>query len=224
MPSVELVREPPTAMIPALRAGTLDAALLSSVEAIRHPGYTIAADLGIACKQEIRSVRAFRRRGRPIRRVACDRSSATTVALLKLLLAHVHSDQVDGPLEFEAIKPTREPCSLPHDLVMLIGDPGLEADAGDREIWDLGTEWVRWTGQPFVFALWVLRPGVDHAAVLPILHRARELGRARGAIDGTEGAAHYDLDAADVAGLRRFWSECRALDLASEPDPVFVAS
>ena len=63
-PAVELVLEPPTRMIPALREGSLDAALLSSVEAIRHPGYSVAAGIGIACKHEIRSVRAFRRHAR----------------------------------------------------------------------------------------------------------------------------------------------------------------
>ena len=219
---VELLREPPTSMIPMLRAGELDAALLSSVEAIRHPGYTVAAGLGIACKEEIRSVRAFRRRGRPIRTVGCDSSSATTVALLRLLLHHVHADEVDGAPEFETVTPTRRPDELDHDLVMMIGDPGLEAEPGEREVWDLGTEWVRWTGLPFVFALWVLRPGVDHDAVLPVLHAARASGSERGAVDGTEGAAHYELDAQDLAGVRRFWQECRALDLGRCDDPPFV--
>ncbi len=220
---VELVREPPTAMIPALRAGELDAALLSSVEAIRHPGYTVAAGLGIACKEEIRSVRAFRRGGVPIRTVGCDSSSATTVALLRLLLHHVYAEEVAGEPAFQTVAPTRRPDELPQDLVMMIGDPGLEADAGGREVWDLGTEWVRWTGLPFVFALWVLRPGVDHDRVLPVLAEARARGRARGAVDGPDGAAHYDLDVQDLEGVRRFWRECRDLGLGTEPDPAFVA-
>ena len=223
-PDVELVLAPPTAMIPDLRAGRLDAALLSSIEAIRHPGYTVAADLGIACKQEIRSVRAFRRRCTKIRTVGCDQSSATTAALLRLLLHHVYRDETDGELQFSTIEPTRQPDALPQDLVMLIGDPGLEADAGEREVWDLGSEWVRWTGLPFVFAVWVLRPGVVHAEVLPALQRGRQLGRERGAVDGTEGAAHYDLDEEDLRGLRRFWTECRALGLATERDPKFVSA
>jgi len=220
-PDIDLVLEPPTQMIPDLRKGLLDAALLSSIEAIRHPGYTVAKKLGIACKQEIRSVRAFRRRGTKIKTVGCDQSSATTVALLKLLLTHVHKDETAAEVEFSTIEPTREPDALPHDLVMLIGDPGLEADAGKREVWDLGTEWVQWTGLPFVFAVWVMRPGVDHEAVLPALHRGRELGRERGAVDGTEGAAHYELDDEDMRGLQRFWNECRALGLADQPDPSF---
>lgn len=221
-PTVDLVLAPPTEMIPDLRAGNLDAALLSSIEAIRYPGYTVAKDLGIACKQEIRSVRAFRRRGTKIRTVGYDQSSATTTALLRLLLTHVYANETDGTPEFSPIEPTRQPDRLPQDLVMLIGDPGLEADAGNREVWDLGTEWRRWTGLPFVFALWVMRPGADHKAVLPVLHRGRECGRSRGAIDGTDGAAHYELDPEDVAGLRRFWAECRDLGLASQQDPPFV--
>lgn len=220
-PDIELVLAPPTEMIPDLRAGRLDAALLSSIEAIRYPGYTVAAKLGIACKQEIRSVRAFRKRGTKIKTVGCDQSSATTVALLKLLLTHVHKHETDGEPEFSTIVPTRQPDALPHDLVMLIGDVGLEADPGERDEWDLGSEWVEWTGLPFVFAVWVLRPAVEHELVLPALHRGRELGRARGAIDGTEGAAHYELDDQDMAGLRRFWNECRALGLADQPDPEF---
>ena len=219
---VEVVREPPTTMIPMLRAGELDAALLSSVEAIRHPGYTVAAGLGIACKQEIRSVRAFRKRSRTVRTVGCDRSSATTVALLRLLLSNPRAGDAVAAPEFETVSPTLRPDDLPHDLVMLIGDPGLNADAGEREVWDLGTEWVRWTGLPFVFALWVLRPGVDHAAVLPLLREARARGRARGAVDGTEGAAHYELDDDDLRGVQRFWRECRAAELGAQPDPAFV--
>lgn len=219
---VALAKAPPTTLIERLRAGTLDAALVSSIEAIRAPGYAVAADLGIACKREIRSVRAFRRRGAPIRTVGLDQSSATSVALLRLLLANVHAREVDASVRFETVAPTRRPADLPHDLVLMIGDHGLGADPGDREIWDLGSEWRRWTGLPFVFAVWVLRAGADLAAVLPPLHAARRRGQDLGAVDGTHGAAHYDLDDEDLRGLRRFWAECRRLGLAGEPDPPFV--
>ena len=42
-------------------------------------------------------------------------------------------------------------------------------------------------------------------------------------IDGTHGAAHSDLDAPDVLGLRRFWAEARGLSLATGADPRFVS-
>jgi len=222
-PTVEFVREAPTALIQRLRAGTLDAALVSSIEAIRGPDYAAIPTLGIACKREIRSVRAFRRRSASICTVGVDASSATSVALLRLLLANVFARDVASDVRFEAIAPTRSPDVLPHDLVLLIGDAGLEADPGTREVWDLGREWCQWTGLPFVFALWILRPNADAEALLPVLRAARDRGRHLGPVDGTHGAAHYDLDDDDRRGLLRFWAECRTMGLATGADPTFVA-
>lgn len=221
-PTVTLVQAPPTVLIERLRAGQLDAALVSSVEAVRAPGYRVAAGLGIACKHEIRSVRAFRRRGGPVRTVGLDQGSATSVALLRLLLAGPRAADVAAAPTFAAIEPTRTPDALPHDLVLLIGDHGLGADPGDREVWDLGAEWRRWTGLPFVFALWLLRPGADPQLVLPPLWQARARGRMLGPVDGTHGAAHYELDDEDVRGLCAFWAKARAAGLATAPDPRFV--
>jgi len=221
-PAVALVKAPPTELIARLRSGQLDAALVSSIEAISAPGYTVAAGLGIACKHEIRSVRAFRRPGVAIRTVGLDEGSATSVALLRLLLRNVHAEHIAADVQFESIAPRADPDSLPHDLVLLIGDHGLCAQPGRREVWDLGTEWRTWTGLPFVFALWVLRAGADANAILPVLQAARARGRQLGAVDGTHGAAHYDLDEEDLRGLSRFWAECRATGLATAPDPQFV--
>lgn len=221
-PAATLVQAPPTELIRQLRAGQLDAALVSSVEAIRQPDYQVAAELGIACKREIRSVRAFRRRGVPIRSVGLDQSSATSVALLRVLLAKVHHADVAPDVQFATIAPTRTPDELPHDLVLLIGDVGLTADPGRREAWDLGQQWVRYSGLPFVFALWHLRPGADPEAVLPVLRRARARGRELGPVDGTAGAAHYDLDEEDRRGVQRFWAEVRELGLATAHEPRFV--
>ena len=221
-PGVDFVKQPPTLLIDMLRQDRLDAALLSSIEAVRRPGYRITRELGIACRAEIRSVRAFRRRGVPIRTVGVDTGSATSVALLKLLMARLPDGEVADGVTFEAVAPTARPDDLPHDLVMMIGDKGLAAAAAGREIWDLGTEWVRWTQKPFVFALWLLRPGADADAILPVLRAARRRGRELGAVDGTHGAAHYDLDAEDLAGMRRYWAECRRAGFAEATDPEFV--
>ena len=221
-PDATLVQAPPTELIRQLRLGLLDAALVSSVEAIRQPGYLVASELGIACKREIRSVRAFRRRGVPIRSVGLDHSSATSVALLRVLLAKVHHADVAPDVQFATIAPTRTPDELPHDLVLLIGDDGLAADPGRREAWDLGQQWVGYSGLPFVFALWHLRPGADPDQVLPVLRRARARGRELGPVDGTAGAAHYELDEEDRRGVQRFWAEVRALGLATAATPRFV--
>jgi chorismate dehydratase len=217
-PGVTLLKAPPTALIEALRAGELDVALVSSIEAIERPGYLVAPGLGIACKREVRSVRAFRRRATPIRSIGLDASSATSAALLRILLARVHAQEVAAGATFTAIAPTRNPDALPQDLVLLIGDHGLEADPGAREVWDLGAQWRAFTGLPFVFAAWLCRPGTDAAAVLPVLRRARARSRVQGrhtlgGVDGTRGAVHYDLDDEDLRGLQRFYREARALGL-----------
>lgn len=221
-PALDFVAAPPTELIRRLRDGDLDAALVSSIEAVRLPGYRLPDWLGIACKREIRSVRAFRRPG-PIRSVGVDASSAASVALLRILLRHRKDDATAAGAAFEPIAPTRTPDALPHDLVLLIGDHGLEAEPGSREVWDLGREWHGLTGLPFVFAVWLLAPGADAAAVLPVLVRARERGRNLATGDGTWGAAHYDLDADDLQGLRRYWSEALALGLATPGcEPVLL--
>lgn len=218
-PSVELVQAPPTDLIAQLRAGRLDAALVSSIEAIRQPQYRVVPGLGIAARGAIRSVRAFRRRDVPIRSVGLDRSSATSAAMLRILLQRPLKELLAPGCAFLEIAPTRKPAELPHDLVLLIGDTGLQADPGGRDVWDLGELWHGWTGLPFVFALWLLAPGADAERIVPLLQQARERGRELRDRDGTEGAAHYDLDENDLLGLRRFWAEARSLGLAPEGGP-----
>ena len=105
---------------------------------------------------------------------------------------------------------------------MMIGDDGLEADPGAREPWDLGREWRAFTGLPFVFAVWILRPDADVGAILPVLARARQRGKELKEHDGTFGAVHYDLDKEDLRGLQRFWREARAVGLGmADVEPTF---
>ncbi len=213
-PACRLVQRPPTELIGLLRQGQLEAALVSSIEAVRMPGYRVFPGLGIAARREVRSVRAFRRRGQPIATVGLDRSSATSATLLQLLLRGPRRGDCAGTPDLQDIAPTRTPDALPHDLVLLIGDHGLAADPGAREVWDIASEWRRWTDLPFVFAVWLVHPGADLQRLAPVLQAARARGRELGAVDGTHGAVHYDLDDDDRRGLQRFWREARAARLA----------
>jgi chorismate dehydratase len=220
-PGVDLVRAVPTDLIPSLRDGSIDAALVSSIEGFRRPGYAAVAGVGICCHGPVQSVRAFRRRGRPIRTVGLTHESESSVALLRALLRGPLG--ADSDLRFERVRSTRSPDALPHDLVLLIGDDGLHADPGDREPIDLGTAWLDWTGLPFVFALWLIRPGVDAETLSTILVRARESARSLPR-SRDEGGVHYDIGPAEREGLARFAREAQTLGLI-EPDcsPRFVA-
>lgn len=216
-PSVHLRREVPRRLIERLRAGELDAALVSSIEAYRTPGYRALGDLGIACRQEARSVRAFRRPG-PVRRVGLDDGSETSVALLKILLAE-QLGVTDAT--FERIAPSVEVDRYPHDLVLLIGDNGLRAQTREREALDLGALWRRHTGMPFVFALWLIAAHADAERVAAALRRAAGTGEL---VDHTNGAIHYRLSAEDHRALATFAAKARALDLAVPgTQPTFLS-
>lgn len=209
-PSIEFHAEPPTRLVEELRAGRLDAALVSSVEAIRTPGYRVAPGLSICSDGPARSVRAFARRERRIRTVGLDAGSETSVALLRILLARVlHAENCT----FTRIRPHLEPDAMAEDLVLLIGDCGLHANPGQREVHDLGALWKQWTGLPFVFALWLIAPGAPAAPLLERLRAARALAVANGVEDGTGGAIRYGLGERELAGLMRFRREAAALNL-----------
>ena len=212
-PGIDFIRIPPSELVRDLRDGTLDAALVSSIEAFRRPGYSTVAGLSIASKGPARSVRAFKKPG-PIRSVGLDSGSNTTVTLLQILLANGRLGETADHVDFETIDPTLDPDSLPHDLVMLIGDCGLNAQSKRPEILDLGACWFDWTGLPFVWALWLVRPGVKTTELVPKLHLARRAAIEAEIDDGTNGAIYYELGTDELSGLRRFRDGAAALDLA----------
>jgi chorismate dehydratase len=217
MPDVALARAVPRDLIAALRAGDLDAALVSSIEAFRTPGYAALADLGIACKTQARSVRAFKTPRVPVARVGVDDGSETSVALLHILLRDKFGA---GACTFERVTPRLDVDAYPHDLVLLIGDHGLRARTAAREPIDLGAAWRELTGLPFVFALWLIAPHADRARVADALRRAAGPGPLH---DATNGAIHYRLDDDDHRGLRHFAQQARALGLAPDGiEPVFL--
>lgn len=214
-PGVVLRRDPPSALIEALRAGELDAALVSSIEAFRRPGYGAVSGIGIACAGPVHSVRAFRRPG-PIRRAAVDAASESSVALLRILLER----RLGAPgVEFERVPGTRTPDALPHDLVLLIGDDGLHADPGARAVIDLGAAWHEWTGLPFVFALWLIAPGADAPRAVELLAEAHGRGAREPVARGPAPGVYHELGALELRGLERFRREAISLGLC---DPHFA--
>ena len=215
VPDLEFVQDTPAALIDSLRDGKLDGALASSIEAFRRPGYRVVHRLGISSRGPARSVRAFKRTGRgPIRTVGFDNGSATSTTLLRIFLHKGLLGATADDIEFRTVTPTTRPDEFPDDLILLIGDCGLAADPGDREVFDLGQLWHGWTGLPFVYAVWLLAATADTDRILPILNRARKAAVDAGIDDGTAGAIHYHMGDAELDGLRRFHAEAAALDLA----------
>ena len=176
-PQAEIVVDLPSRLADALAAGRLDVAMIPSIEYGRHPGYSIVSDACIACDGAVRSVKLYGRVPvERIRSLALDEGSRTSAALVRILLK-----------ERFGISPETRPLPIgaslddtPADAVLLIGDRGMLPSGDGFEFeWDLGQEWRQWTGLPFVFSMWIARPGVDLQGVDAALAAARDDGVGR---------------------------------------------
>jgi len=166
----------PSRLADGLATGRYDVALIPSIEFLRTPGYTMVSDACIGCRGPVLSVKLFSRVPvERIRTLALDEGSRTSAALVQILLAERHAVQPELlPLEIG-----RGLHDTAADAVLLIGDRAMHSPPGRfAAVWDLGDEWCRWTELPFVFAMWVARPGILPPAVEQALSRARDLGLA----------------------------------------------
>lgn len=159
----ELVTGTPSELNDLLVAGELDVSVISAVEYARHArDLVLLPDLAISCDGPVRSVALFSRR--PVaaldgRTVLVSASSRTSVALFDLLCRHVWGIRPNLAHARAEAADLGTLAGLPHDALLVIGDPALlltEQHAYPHR-YDLGEEWKRWTGLPFVFAVWAAR-------------------------------------------------------------------
>lgn len=190
----DLTLAPPAECARLLTDGLVDVALIPSIEFARISGLAPIHSLGISSCEEVRSVLLVTRtEPQQIGRVAVDRNSRTSVALLRLILARRYGCRP----RFVAMPPELGPMLEGHDAALLIGDAALRAsqehdgwrtssDAGPAfRVLDLAREWNQMTRMPFVFALWACRPVVSVPEVTAALETAL-----------TEGLAHLEEIAA----------------------------
>ena len=176
----ELVTGVPSDLNARMARGQLDVSVVSAIEYARaSERYVLLPDLAISCDGPVRSVLLLSKVPAPElggRRVMVSRSSMTSVALLELLFGnvwHARPDFAPGDAELSDVARFE---AEPHEARLVIGDAALvlgtqypRAQApGPRPypfVYDLGTEWKRWTGLPFVFAVWVAQrtTSVDRA-------------------------------------------------------------
>lgn len=159
----DLVDGVPTDLNRRMAAGELDISVVSAVEYARDSyRYLLLPDLAISCDGPVRSVLLFSRRSAAelsSRSVIVSRSSMTSVALLELLFENVWRAKprfVPGDAEIaDVVQSTDDGV----DARLVIGDAALVLGSNHRErypfVYDLGQIWKEWTGQPFVFAVWV---------------------------------------------------------------------
>jgi chorismate dehydratase len=232
---VEFRRGVPTELNRALAAGEIDLAPISAIAAAQiDDRVAILPDLSIATLGAVKTVLLFSWMADPRElddcRIALSNESATSAELVRILAEHFWRVRPRYGAEAQDLAQMLRRASA----ALLIGDGALVESAHRREIpgrgqpfvFDLGDEWLKWTGLPFVFALWAAR-----REALPLIHR-------QGVVEAlyaskTEGLAHipeiarayaprlglpagvltkylhdlrYDLTPADRAGLLTYFS------------------
>lgn len=191
---------PPAQVAAMLGAGELDVGLIPSIELQRIDGLSVLPGLCVAAKREVRSVLLISRKPPiEIRRLALDRNSRTSAALVQILL---HDRYGVSPECVEAA-PEIEQMLAEADAALVIGDPALHIERGRYLVFDLAREWRELTGYPFVFAVWAVRPELaanpDLAAVLSRVF-AESLESGLASIDQMtlKAATELGLERADV--------------------------
>lgn len=172
LPGCRLVLDLPSRLADQLAQDQLDVALIPSVEYLRGEGLSIVSDAAIACRGPVRSVRLlFRCPPDQVRSLALDEGSRTSAALAQVLLWERYS--VRPKCVGLPIDQRYDEC--PADAVLIIGDRAMRVDERPYvTTWDLGEQWWRDTGLPFVFAMWVARQ-VD-PEVVQALEQSRDAG------------------------------------------------
>lgn len=173
-PPIDLVLRVPSLLTQMMQQGTLDVALLPSIEYFRAGDYRIIPDISISCDGMVKSVLVFSKTPiENIRRLALDESSRTSAALVKILLKR----KLGALPDFTDCAPDAGLDTIDADAMLLIGDAAMAFRSADaRAVLDLGNEWKKLTGLPFVYAMWVVRKGVETGALRTKLQRARDRG------------------------------------------------
>ncbi|RMG41688.1 MAG: hypothetical protein D6725_00935 [Planctomycetota bacterium] len=234
----EMVLDYPSRLADGLGSGALAAALVPSVVCLTHPEYQVLSDACVAARGPVMSVKMYSRvPPQQIRSLALDEGSRTSSLLVQILLA----------MRYE-VRPVLQPLpleGLPHDsscdAVLLIGDRAMRPlDGAFACVWDLGEEWYRETGLPFVFAVWAASPDVSQAAAArwtSAFEEARRRGEARVAAIARREAArmglseslvrrylteflHFRLGDRERAGLEEFFRLAREFSLVPGQVPL----
>ena len=205
-------------------AGGVDLGLMATGDFLRlRDRFELLSLMGVATRGPVQSVLLFSRR--PANALAgamisVTPETSTSIRLLRLLLnvrrglAHVR--YVRG----------LEPAQA--DALLLIGDQAMRTrnrpPEGFVHTLDLGSDWLEWTGLPFVYAVWAVRSELETsvknglksfleaslaaglASLGEIARRETGPGWSAAEMEGYLRRFHYRLGPEDLQGLSRFES------------------
>ena len=153
-----VILDHPSTLCAQLARGELDVALVSSFEFLRNPIYRIVDGVSISSRGPVCSVVvAHHVKIADVKEIALDPAALTSGNLLRCLLGEMN------------LTPHLVSTSSEESARLLIGDHAIrfrQQRGKDLHFWDLGEQWQRAVGLPFVYALWLIRPEVQNLKVL----------------------------------------------------------
>jgi len=175
-------------------------ALLSTIHQL-HASYRSVPHLGIVSHGPVRSVLLHSKVPlETVETVALLQDSLSSSVLTKIVLE-----------EFYGRRPRYRAYHLPveqglflGEAVLTIGEVKYFVDHPAEYVFDLGEEWDKGTGLPFVYARWLVADHVDLDAVTPLLVEIKRRGRA--AIEQIVRRWH-EKEGLDVDFLRQYLTE-----------------
>jgi chorismate dehydratase len=204
----QVVEGHPHELVKKIREGEIDAGIVSSVEYFFNPDkYFVLRDISISSVGKVCSVLLLSNKPlEEVHKVRITPNSLTSRYLLIYLLKEVYGREPAEVLEGE-------------DAFLAIGDEALNLKGRYDFCYDLGEEWFRATGLPFVYALFLLRKeaSYEHSERLiedlkrsvELFFRDLERGRAKvpeGFVkEYLSSCIDYGLSEAHLESLRMFF-------------------
>jgi chorismate dehydratase len=146
--------------------GEIAAGLFSCMDYLRQRERLELVGGCIATRDQVKSVMLFSKEGWADlqgKTIGITDDTATSVHLLKVLLAHKHGVNA----RFVRLHAGVNDLSG-YDAILLIGDEALRRRKwglpGFDLAYDLATEWYEWKKLPFVFAVWATKSSLDAVA------------------------------------------------------------
>jgi chorismate dehydratase len=213
-------------------AGTVDLGLMASADflRLRDRFEMLAPALGIAARGPVQSVLLYSRRPAGSLAgalVSVTPETSTSIKLLRVLLDVRRS--LAGVRYVRGLEPAQA------DALLVIGDRAMQMrnrrPDGFTHALDLGSDWLEWTGLPFVYALWAVRKALEgpvkaelgaflDASLAAGLTSLPDVARQQADVGWTAAEMeaylrrfHYRLGPEDLKGLERFEELLRRHDL-----------
>ena len=150
---IELQEDIPSICAQKLKYKQVDIGLVPVALLNELDNYKIIINYCIGAKGKVDSVKLYSKvELEKITTITLDYQSKSSITLTKILAKEFWKI---NPLFLDA-KPGFENSVKGNDAVVVIGDRAFDLNNKYKFEWDLSEEWKKFTGLPFVFAVWVL--------------------------------------------------------------------